>query len=606
MQTQAASRGSVVAGLLLAALAGCGGTAPLTEDAGGRDHPAAAGGGGAGTTGAAGSSGGTRGGAGSDAGVDASDAADAADGFADGDAVDGSSDVGDGVSVDGGSARRLVAAHATLVGTGKDSCTNERGATGDRWCAFTKPSVNLGFDELWVIDVTRAAAGATIKCDGTDASCLRLTTGLFSEQTPSGTSFRIHGFDGDTLIYYAELDPTAQGSFVGPVYAWRPGWPKGHKLTGDTGVVCNGHPAKAVALCFEGADTSSTKGALFFEMHAGAIAATDTTTLPLVEKVLTSLDTDDPGLRKFQVDLSDDGNWLAWSARPAPAAAEALKVQKIGDNASRLNVATNVSRWTISPDVQKWYYLRNFNYDLNGAESGLLEMQTFPAGNDVATLASNVGDYSTAGVKGLLMRTGEAQFTGTLSYMADRDSPWTLQTFDTRVLGVIAQSTDGTAAVYTKDTSLDGLTDLYLRRTGMGVPCTLAAVTTAIPAADFLGNNGLAVWARFNELTNVIEGVSTSSADCRTSLFASNIASWAPAGDQTLVYEDEFAPDGSDKATLRLAAVTDAKVPKGAVIAAEASAVYAQLLPALPAVVYSVLAGTQADGLYIHLSVARP
>jgi hypothetical protein len=625
MATRVVSRAALAAGLVFVALAGCGGTTPIASDAGdagGQDHAGASGGGGGGgaggsggTTGAAGSNAGTGGGADaamSDAGADATDGAAPTDGPADGDAArfDGASDGGgaegggDASITAGGSARQLVPGHVTLVGSGQDSCTNQRGATDDRWCAFTKPSMTLGLDELWVINVTKAAAGTAIKCDTLDPNCLRLTTGLFSEPNTDGIpSFRIHGFDGDTLIYYAELGPTAQTSFVGAVWAWRPGWAKGHKLTGDTGVVCNGHPEKAVALCFEGADTTTTPGALFFELHAGPLAATDTAPLPLVEKVLTGVDTDDPNLRMFQVDTSADGNWLAWSARLTPTGRETLKVQKIGDDASRLTVATDVSRWTISPDVAKWYWLKGFNYDVDGAESGTLEMAAFPAGGGVSTLAAEVGDYSVAGVKGLLMRSGEAQFVGDLKHMADRDAPTALTTLDKGVLGVIAQSGDGATAVYVKDVSTDRLTDLWVRNAAAPVPCALSTAVRAIPAADMLAQNSLTVWATFDDTSSVILGQSTSIAACRTSSFATNIAGWQPAGDTTLVYEDEFAPDGSDRATLRLAAVTNGTLPaQGAVIAANASGVYAPLAPALPAVVYSVLTGTQFDGLFIYVS----
>jgi hypothetical protein len=487
----------------------------------------------------------------------------------------------------------------TLIGSGPDSCTNQTPAPGDRWCAFTKPSSNLGFDELWVINVSKLAAGETVKCDTSDPNCLRLTSGLYSEQTQSGTSYRIHGFDGDTLIYYAEVSVNAN-SFIGPVWAWRPGWPRGHKLTSDTGVVCNGHPKKAVAICFEGADVS-TKGQLYFELHAGPIAATDTAPLPLVEKVLTALDTDDPNLREFQVDFSDDGNWLGWSARLTPTGPETLKVQKIGDSASRLTVATDVSRWTISPDVTKWYWLRKFNYDVNGAESGTLEMAGFPAGDGVSTLAQAVGDYSTAGVKGLLMRSGEAQFVGTLNHMADRDAPTMLKTFDKSVLGVISQSTDGTRALYVKDVSLDGLTDLYVNTTTASIPCTLAGTTIGIPAGDFVTAGQLLAWARFNELTNQIEGLYTTIGDCRSRKYATNIAGWHPVSDEGFVYEDEFNEDGLDEATLRYSKVANMVLPTpGVLVQTRAASPYAPLLPTLDAVMYTVATKTSADGLYIN------
>ena len=90
----------------------------------------------------------------------------------------------------------LVSGTVVLIGSGPDSCTNQVPATGDRWCGFSKPSTTLGFNALWVINATKAAAGVAITCDTTDANCLRLTSGLYDD--PS-IGFRIHGFDGETL-----------------------------------------------------------------------------------------------------------------------------------------------------------------------------------------------------------------------------------------------------------------------------------------------------------------------------------------------------------------------------------------------------------------------
>jgi hypothetical protein len=500
----------------------------------------------------------------------------------------------------GDGSKQVLPGAITLIGSGPDSCTNQTPAPGDRWCAFTKPGSSLGFDELWVINVTKAAAGTAIKCDTTDANCLRLTSGLFSENTQSGVSYRIHGFDGDTLIYYAELGPTAVNSFVGPVYGWRPGWARGHKLTSDTGVVCNGHPTAPVAVCFEGAD-QSVQGQLSFELHAGVISASDTAPLPLVEKVLTAAQNDADGVRKFQADMSEDGAWVAWSARLKADGPEVLKAQKIGNDASRLTVATDVSRWSISPDQKKWYWLKKFNYDVNGSESGTLEIASFPAGDGVATLAEAVGDYSTAGTKGVLLRAGMTQFVGELKLMADRDAPTALKTFDKSVLGVIAQSDDGAKALYVKDVSFDQLVDLYVNSTTNTVPCTLSSDTIGIPAGDFVNAGNLVAWARFNELTNKIEGLFTTVGDCFSRKYAVNIAGWQPVSDEGFVYQDEFNEDGLDEATLRYSKVENHILPSpGAVVQTRASAVYSPLLPSMDAVVYTVATHTSADGLYIN------
>src|SRR5579862_9761753 len=95
----------------------------------------------------------------------------------------------DAPSMDGADAAHLAVLTSTLavggaialVGSGPDTCTNQVPASTDRWCGFAKSSV-LGTFELWVIDVTKVAAGVPVKCDGTDTSCLRLAD-IYSDPT---------------------------------------------------------------------------------------------------------------------------------------------------------------------------------------------------------------------------------------------------------------------------------------------------------------------------------------------------------------------------------------------------------------------------------------
>src|SRR4029079_2188926 len=103
-------------------------------------------------------------------------------------------------------------------------CTNQVPYSTDRWCAFTKPATSLGNNELWVINATQAAAGTVIKCNTTDPNCLRLTRGLLND---SQFRFRIHRFDGDTLIFSEGVG----GGPSGDIFAWRPGWTAPRKLT---------------------------------------------------------------------------------------------------------------------------------------------------------------------------------------------------------------------------------------------------------------------------------------------------------------------------------------------------------------------------------------
>jgi len=55
-----------------------------------------------------------------------------------------------------------------------------------RWCVFTRPGPKPEAAELWVIDVTLAAAGQIPRCDGAGADCVRLTTTLWTGQPLGG------------------------------------------------------------------------------------------------------------------------------------------------------------------------------------------------------------------------------------------------------------------------------------------------------------------------------------------------------------------------------------------------------------------------------------
>src|SRR5205085_2342402 len=76
-------------------------------------------------------------------------------------------------------AHRILGPDATLTGGGEGTCSHQVPASGngDRWCVFTRPG-NDARSELWVIDVTRAAAAAA-PCDGRDPSCVRLTENVW-------------------------------------------------------------------------------------------------------------------------------------------------------------------------------------------------------------------------------------------------------------------------------------------------------------------------------------------------------------------------------------------------------------------------------------------
>ena len=97
-----------------------------------------------------------------------------------------------------------------LTGDGPSTCSHQQPASGDghRWCAFARPGA-AGATELWVFDLTALAGGgqngAPLTCDGTSATCRRLSAALWTGSPLGGPSHPYsHAFDGDTLIFYAD------------------------------------------------------------------------------------------------------------------------------------------------------------------------------------------------------------------------------------------------------------------------------------------------------------------------------------------------------------------------------------------------------------------
>jgi hypothetical protein len=522
---------------------------------------------------------------------------------------DVSSDARDGATEPGGSAKDaavdaapeliappgltklLVSGRASLVGSGPNSCTNEPGAAGDRWCGFALPGAVDGHYDLWVFDATRAATGADLRCDGTDASCLRLSTNAYFDRFVGAGN---DGFEGDTLIYQTDADPTVISSFAGTVSAWRPGWAAGRALTSGEGVVCSGHKTRQVALCLQ--DRSETAdGDVSYALVAGSLPAAGGAPLPVVERVITALGTDAAGAEQFQVSLSPDGAWLAWSARPTASGQETLKVQKIDDATTRQTVAANVSSWDISRDGTRWLWLRAYNHsDLE--PSGTLELATFPTGADVSTLATAVADYQQAGPKGVLYRAGVVHTLGDLRLMPDRDAPATTKLLDEMVAAVLARSEDARTVVYTKTiTGVGNDVFVWSADLDMGSSCPVWLTPSATRSVTLLANDHVLVWSQGDVMTQVISAAATSLPSCETTIFGTDLLRWLPIGDDRILYVDG-AKDGAYTGTLRATSADDHGVGHGTPLSAVVDPVYAPLTPALPAVVYTVGSG----GLYLY------
>jgi hypothetical protein len=319
----------------------------------------------------------------------------------------------------------LLAADATLTGAGRTACSHQDKASGggDRWCAFRRPGAAPGSTELWVTDVSAAARGVVPSCDGSSTTCLRLTTALWPSYG--------NDFEGDTLIFYADAPATLKTSdpYLGPVYAWRPGWTRARRLASNASL-CIGHRAAPVGACLDD-PTGDADNPDDVELRVGVIADVSDATLPAL-----------PGRWPFrndgaviwQIAFSPDGETFAISLPDAAHVGQTLSVIATRDVATatlRDHVLEGINQWSFSNDGKKIYFYRGPRTDAT------LTSADFPAGTGEQVLATKVVDHLPLGRApselALLLRTKDAQGRHAFRLLRDRDKPETAVTvFETK------------------------------------------------------------------------------------------------------------------------------------------------------------------------------
>ena len=495
----------------------------------------------------------------------------------------------------------LFTGPSLLIGSGPDSCTNQDPASGDRWCGFAAPSSFAGGVDLWVINVSKAVAGKAIRCDSSDLDCLLLTSTL---DTANGLN--AHSFFGDTLIY-------SDGS--GPIYGWRPGMTAGRKLTSNQANVCIGQSKSDAVLCAQNQDSTTVPTQTSIDIVAGKLSVGGTAMLPKVATLLLSDAADPSTVPHYQVGLSPTGDWVAWSTRPTAAGVETLSAQKLNDDSTRVVIAEDVSQWDFSADGTSWYWLKSYNYSASGNPLGTLQAAPFPpdpggAPTTGTTIQTSVAAYFPGGNKGVFFfgPLAAANGSASLSVMEDRAQPAQVKLIDRNVIQLISLAHDGRTVVYAKTvvTNTDGspgLFDLYAGGLDLAAPCTLTATATSpFPFASLSEPTADAFWGSFNATTGVVVGNYTDLATCRAQPFASDLFAWSSVSNQGIVFADSVIGTSLADAdvTLRYAQFTGGALPAtGTVIQTRANPTFAVTLPSLDAVVYGILAGVDADGIYV-------
>jgi hypothetical protein len=409
--------------------------------------------------------------------------------------------------------RRILDRPASLVGSGKTGCSS--GSSPERWCAFDRPSSEGGAGrELWVMNVSKAIRGAAIACDENGPDCFRLTSNLFTGSQLWGVSHPYDNrFEGDTLIFYADAAPDTPDPYVGPAFAWRPGWAHARQLDTAQGGMCFAEHRSPVVFCTDSVVVTKSPDAFApnlreLDLLAGPIDDVSGGPLPKV----AHLAADGPGSLGWRARFAAGGSYFAYSSFSETGNDEMLSAIKTADTATGQPslVLPNVAEWEIANDATKVYFLRDYDRTLGPLAQGPLMMADFPTGESTLELQPSVAEFVLLGSQGGLypdVDKGVAFYTlyrddnWTLSLMPDRSSP-----AETHRLGQQPNhaqvSTDTAHAVFveTRDKSA------YAARTDGTKLCRLTNDPNAETyGTQFSDSGGRVFWIEYGREGNVSE-----------------------------------------------------------------------------------------------------
>jgi hypothetical protein len=472
-------------------------------------------------------------------------------------------------------------------------CTGEAGATGDRWCGFfTQTQAGSYPADLYVVDVTKAAAGTAITCGATDANCLHLTD--------SFTQDAVHAalFQGDTLVYY-------DGTWT--PFAWRPGMTAGRALaTADPTkmdvLLCLPDIKGTAVVCLRDlpAMTGDPAGLIRSDLLAGRVDDAATPPLARIETVI-SVNPNDTNVAHFQIGFpTPGGDTIAWSARATPTGPEILKMQTLGNDASRVTVASGVNSWQRSREGALWIWISGIS-DSTGA--GTLQSAPYPAGTSPTNLATNVVFFGfpmvPSGVSLVVLDTGK-----NLRLIADPvGAPTTALSIDTGVIGLLGLTAQGYVA-YGKAATTSGtatFANMFVKKADGTGACTVTSATDGyVGGFEFTPDSTAATWIQRG--TSAFAGRYTRLSDCTGMTAEANIAWIEPLGSRGVLLAD--SPDsGSMTVTLRLQAVAAGNTlsaDAAAMISGQVGGWFSTASAGTDIVVYTVNGGGNDDGIYVR------
>ena len=491
-----------------------------------------------------------------------------------------------GVRVFGGTARMLASG---------PSCTQEAGATGDRWCAFlaygTDSDRLAQIRSLYVFNASRAVAGQTVVCDPAiaDPSCLLLTANLGVDA--GGPALHGTFFQGDSLVYYEYQ----QGKLA--PYVWRPGMPAGRLLatfaTEEDAVYCTPAPRGTAVVCVLLPERNPDPNVGYATLLLGKADGAAEPLLSAADNVIV-WNADDAGFQQaFSFGFPPGpGDPVAWTTRDTASGPEVLKMQAAGEPGSRRAVASGVHQWQVSPDGARWFWLR--------PDGGVITLQraSFPTGEGPVDVYADVVDYSLGPADGTVVaRTVD----GTLVAIADHLGGTSETVLDTEVRAL--QSFSATGYVAYSKTYFDATSgDLYVKSADGTGACVLEA-THPVPfgLVSFSPDGAAILWAHSHG--DGFEAHYGRLRDCDAMSVANDITLIKPMGGQRVLYVDGY-DEATGTGTLQVRPVAGDNTLAGAAPARVAGQVDSYAILGLPgpmpqALVYTVNGGPAGDGVHV-------
>jgi hypothetical protein len=502
----------------------------------------------------------------------------------------------DGAAGDGaaGASGGLVTGTRVFSGTASmlfngPSCTAEAGATGDRWCAFvTFTDATMAARSLYVVNVSRVAAGVDVPCGSAGADCLLLTADLGVDVL--GPSLHGTFFQGDTLVYYDRARAP---------YAWRPGMTRGRLLAtvaaGEDAVFCTPAPKGTAVLCVLLPATQPDPNVGTGDLLIGKADGASEPLLSVADNVILESSID-AGLRsRFGFGFPPGpGDHVAWTSRDGATGPETLKLQRAADAASKVTIASDVHEWLVSPDATRWFWLSA----IDGATGvGTLQSAPFPSGATPTTVRADVFDYGIVPVDGktVVALTGDR----TLVAIADPITATSELVLDTEVRALLSFGAAGHIA-YARNRFNANLGDLYVKGVD-GTETCVVEPTSQVPfrSVSFVPNAGAIMWARSSG--DHFEGHYTRLWDCNRMPFATDITLLDSIGHERVLFMDQFDA-ATVSGTMRFVPVgngntlsTETPIP----IADHVDS-YAITGPAPDTLLYTVNTGGKNDGVYVR------